>query len=59
MARIILIGLGTLIVLVLAWTIISGLLHALMLGFWFLIAVLVGFGLYRAISWSKRGSRGA
>jgi hypothetical protein len=43
----------------LAWTIISGLLHALMLGFWFLIAVLVGFGLYRAVSWSRRGSRGA
>jgi hypothetical protein len=59
MGRIILIGIGTLVVLVLAWTIISGLLHALMLGFWFLIAVLVGFGLYRAVSWSRRGSRRA
>ena len=59
MGRIILIGLGTLIVLMLAWTVISGILHALMLGFWFLIAALVGFGLYRAVSWSRRGSRGA
>lgn len=57
MARILLIGVLTLVALIIAWTIITSLLHALMLGLWFVIAVLVGFGLFRVIAWSRRRSR--
>jgi hypothetical protein len=53
MARIILFGLAAVVVLVLLFVLFWNLLHLLILGFWVLLVVLLGFGLFRIGRWSS------
>ena len=57
MARIIGLGVAAVVVLLLLWMLVWGFLHTLLIGFWFLLAIAVGFGVYRLGRWTGRGSR--
>ena len=57
MARIILYLVVAVVALVLLWMLISAFLHALMIGFWIVLAALLGFGLFRVVG--RRSGRGA
>jgi hypothetical protein len=57
MARIILFIIAAVVALVLAWVLFWHLLHLLFLGFWVVVVVLLGFGLFRIGRWSSRRSR--
>ncbi|HEX6934810.1 MAG TPA: hypothetical protein VF162_21895 [Streptosporangiaceae bacterium] len=52
MARIILFIVAAVVALVLLWVLFWNLLHLLVLGFWVLLVVLLGFGLFRIGRWS-------
>jgi len=52
MARIILFIVAAVVVLVLMWVLFWHFLHLLVLGFWVLLVVLLGFGLFRIGRWS-------
>jgi hypothetical protein len=42
--------------LVLIWILFSVVLHAILVGFWLTVGVLLGFGVYRIGRWSGRRS---
>lgn len=52
MARIILFIVAAVVALVLMWVLLWHFLHLLVLGFWVLLVVLLGFGLFRIGRWS-------
>ena len=52
MARIILFIVAAVVALVLLWVLFWNFLHLLVLGFWILLVVLLGFGLFRIGRWS-------
>ncbi len=52
MARIILFIVAAVLVLVLLWVLLWNFLHLLILGFWILLVVALGFGLFRIGRWS-------
>ncbi len=52
MARIILFVIAAVVGLVLLWVLFWNFLHLLILGFWLLLVVLLGFGLFRVGRWS-------
>jgi Flp pilus assembly protein TadB len=54
MARIILFIIAAVVALVVAWVLFW---HLLFLGFWVVVVVLLGFGLFRIGRWSSRRSR--
>jgi len=58
MARIIIYIVVAVAVLVLLWVLLATLLHTLIVGFWIVLAVLLGFGMYRVGRRTGRGSRG-
>jgi Flp pilus assembly protein TadB len=45
------------VALVLVWVVFWHLLHLLFLGFWVVVVVLLGLGLFRIGRWSSRRSR--
>ena len=57
MARIILFIIAAVVALVLLWVLLWHFLHLLILGFWVVLVVLLGFGLFRVGRWSasRRG----
>jgi Flp pilus assembly protein TadB len=57
MARIILFIIAAVVALVLVWVVFWHLLHLLFLGFWVVVVVLLGLGLFRIGRWSSRRSR--
>ncbi|HYK34198.1 MAG TPA: hypothetical protein VEV63_19650 [Streptosporangiaceae bacterium] len=44
------------LLVVLGW-LLSGLIHTLVLAFWVVLVVLIGFGLFRVSRWSSRRTR--
>ncbi|HKR67322.1 MAG TPA: hypothetical protein VJT16_00575 [Streptosporangiaceae bacterium] len=58
MARIILFIIAAVVALVLAWVLFWHLLHFVFLGFWIVVVVLLGFGLFRVGRWSASRHRG-
>jgi hypothetical protein len=53
MARFILFGIAAVVALVLLFVVFWHVLHLLILGFWVLLVVLLGFGLFRIGRWSS------
>jgi len=53
MARFILFGIAAVVALVLLFVLFWHVLHLLILGFWVLLVVLLGFGLFRIGRWSS------
>ena len=53
MARIILFIAAAAAILVLLWVLLGSLLHMLVIGFWIVLVVLIGFGLLRIGRWSR------
>jgi hypothetical protein len=53
MARIILFGIAAVVALVLLFVLFWHVLHLLILGFWVLLVVLLGVGLFRIGRWSS------
>ena len=53
MARIFLFGIAAVVALVLLFVLFWHVLHLLILGFWVLLVVLLGFGLFRIGRWSS------
>jgi hypothetical protein len=58
MARIILFVVAAAAILVVLWIAFWSLLHLLVLGFWIVLVVLVGFGLFRLGRWSRSRQQG-
>jgi hypothetical protein len=54
MARIILLIVAAVVALALLWVLFWNVLHLLVLGFWVLLLVAVGFGVFRIARWSSR-----
>ncbi len=40
--------------LLVLWWLLSGLIHLLVIGFWIVLVVLIGLGLFRVTRWSGR-----
>jgi hypothetical protein len=57
MARIIVYIVLAVVAFVLVWMLLATFLHTLMIGFWVVLTVLLGFGLFRLGRRSGRGAR--
>jgi len=52
MARFILLIVAAAAILAILWVLLSGFIHILFIGFWIVLVVLLGFGLFRIARWS-------
>ena len=57
MTRLIGFAVAAVALLVVMWWLAFSLIHALIVGFWIVLVVLLGFGLFRVGRWSRRTSR--
>jgi hypothetical protein len=57
MARIIVFIVAAAVIFVLLWLLLWSVIHALLIGFWAVIVVLLAFAMFRAGRWSRSRAR--
>jgi len=57
MTRMIVFIVAALALLLVLWLVAWSLIHTLIIGFWIVLVLLLGIGLFRVGRWSGRGSR--